>query len=135
MMNEYLSGISAVRGSSRVCGLLLDARLPFARSIDPRISVAIKSLKHTSGQMPIDSISSEFGMSRQHLTRKFQEHVGISPKFFARIVRMQDMLRRVENVRDVDWCTLALDSGYYDQAHMIDDFHDLCGISPARYFS
>ena len=48
---------------------------------------------------------------------------------------MQDMLRRVENVRDVDWCTLALDSGYYDQAHMIDDFRDLCGISPARYLA
>src|SRR5438105_3471018 len=113
----------------------LVARLPFARSIDPRISSAIKSLKRTSGQMPIDSIGSEFGMSRQHLTRKFQEHVGISPKFFARVVRMQDMLRRVENVRDVDWCTLALDSGYYDQAHMIDDFRDLCGISPARYLA
>jgi AraC-like DNA-binding protein len=115
------------------CALI--ARLSFARSIDRRIRAAIKSLRHTSGQMPIDSISSEFGMSRQHLTRKFQEQVGISPKLFARIVRMQDMLRRVENVREVDWCTLALDSGYYDQAHMIDDFRDLCGISPARYLA
>ncbi len=110
-------------------------RLPIARPIDPRISAAVKTMKRTSGQMPIDSMSSEFGMSRQHLTRKFQEHVGISPKFFARIVRIQDLLRRTKNVREVDWSTAALDSGYYDQAHMIDDFRDLCGVSPARYLA
>jgi hypothetical protein len=48
---------------------------------------------------------------------------------------MQDLLRRVRKVDVVDWCMLALDSGYYDQAHMIDDFRDLCGVSPARYLA
>jgi AraC-like DNA-binding protein len=110
-------------------------RLRAARTIDARISTAVALLKRRSGVASVDSLSEELGITRQHLARKFQEQVGLSPKTFARIVRMQDVLRRIRNVGEVDWCMLALDSGYYDQAHMIDDFQDLCGISPARYMA
>ena len=113
----------------------LVARLRSVRPIDPRIPRAVTSFRTTSGMIPVDALSADLGMSRQHLTRKFQEHVGLSPKLFSRIVRMQDLLRRVQKVRHVDWCMLALDSGYYDQSHMIDDFRDLCGISPAHYLA
>ena len=29
-----------------------------------------------------------------------------------------------------DWATLALDSGYFDQSHLIRDFQDFTGASP-----
>jgi AraC-like DNA-binding protein len=122
-VNEF----SSVRQQVR----LLDQTRP----LDPQIQHAISSLKSSSGMIPIDALSSDLGMSRQHLNRKFQAHIGLNSKTFARIVRMHHLLTRARNLEPVDWCTLALDAGYYDQAHMIDDFHDLCGISPARYLT
>ena len=110
-------------------------RLAGARAIDPRVRAAVASLRGKSGLTSVDSLSQELGITRQHLARRFQEQVGLTPKMFARITRMQDVLRRIGNGREVDWCTVALDSGYYDQAHMIDDFKDLCGTSPARYLA
>jgi AraC-like DNA-binding protein len=85
--------------------------------------------------IPIDTLSSDLGISRQHLNRKFQAHIGLNSKTFARIVRMHHLLARARNLEQLDWSMLALEAGYYDQAHMIDDFHDLCGISPARYLA
>jgi AraC-like DNA-binding protein len=130
-VNQFIS----VRRQVHLLDQTLRARLSSTRPLDPQIQHAIRSLKSSSGLIPIDALSSDLGISRQHLNRKFQAHIGLNSKTFARIVRMHHLLGRARNLEQVDWCTLALDAGYYDQAHMIDDFHDLCGISPARYLA
>jgi AraC-like DNA-binding protein len=33
------------------------------------------------------------------------------------------------------WTRVAYRCGYYDQAHMIQDFHDFTGASPSRFFA
>jgi AraC-like DNA-binding protein len=111
----------------------LRSRLSSTREIDQQIQHAITSIKSSCGTIPIDTLSADLGISRQHLNRKFQTHIGLNSKTFARIVRMHNLLSKARNLDVADWCMLALETGYYDQAHMIDDFNDLCGISPARY--
>ena len=58
---------------------------------------------------------------------------GLTPKLFCRVQRFQKVLRRIRTGREVDWTGVALDSGYFDQAHFIHDFKAFSGLSPTAY--
>jgi AraC-like DNA-binding protein len=78
----------------------------------------------------IDALARELGHSRQHLARLFREHVGVSPKHFARVARLQRAIDHVQRAPRAGLAGAALDLGYYDQAHMARDFNDLAGMTP-----
>jgi AraC-like DNA-binding protein len=59
--------------------------------------------------------------------------VGISPKRYCRIRRFQQALTRTGRGRPVDWSQVALDCGYYDQAHFIHEFRSFSGLTPTGY--
>ena len=61
----------------------------------------------------------------------FREHVGISPKLLARILRFN---RAVElSATPLAWAEVSQTCGYYDQAHMVRDFQQFSGYSPTEF--
>ncbi len=58
--------------------------------------------------------------------------MGVSPKWTIRLYRIQDALERIAN-RDTDWAVLALELGYFDQAHFIRNFKAMVGVAPGSY--
>ena len=102
-------------------------------TIDRRLDGAIALLN--CGGRNVDDIARVVGISRQHLARLFREHVGISPKLFARIARFRRLLgiaRR--NGAAPEWASLAAELGYTDPSHLIADFHEFAGTSPVPFF-
>ncbi len=79
----------------------------------------------------VEEVASHFGVTSRHLRRAFLENVGIAPKDFARSVRLQRVLQLTATT--TDWPRIASAAGYYDQAHLIGDFRDLVGITPAAF--
>ena len=70
--------------------------------------------------MPVGVLAQELGRSRRHLAASFREQLGMPPKALARLLRFE---RAVERLRGgADLAELALDCGYYDQAHFNRDF-------------
>jgi AraC-like DNA-binding protein len=73
------------------------------------------------------------------LTRLFQQEVGLTPKHFARVRRFLRVVQATRPQRTgqtqqrVNWARLAVDCGYYDQAHLINEFHAFAGVSPSAY--
>ncbi len=61
-----------------------------------------------------------------------RESWGIPPKLFARIVRLNAFLERSGEGTRERMVDLALDAGYFDQAHLLLDFRVLAGRSPGR---
>jgi transcriptional regulator GlxA family with amidase domain len=74
-------------------------------------------------------------ISRRRLARLFELEVGTTPKRHARLVRFRHLLREVHRAQTVDWPSLALDCGYFDQAHLIRDFRAFSGFSPTEYLA
>jgi AraC-like DNA-binding protein len=70
-------------------------------------------------------------VTSRHLRRAFAEHIGIGPKDFARTVRLQRAVRLSRTSQD--WSRIAAEAGYYDQAHLIADFHELVGVTPGAF--
>jgi AraC-like DNA-binding protein len=118
----------------RVSDLIATIESELLRRLDPdrdrRVDAAITRI--SAGNIRIDELAREIGISRQHLARQFLHHVGISPKTFARVMRF----RRVSDslsANDVDWADVAAEHGFYDQSHLIADFRELAGTTPTVF--
>ncbi len=80
------------------------------------------------------SVAQTMGLTRRTLERMFRTGIGLSPKRFLRIERMQALLLRLEsNPHAPNWSDLALTFGFSDQSHMIRDFRLLAGTTPSQY--
>jgi AraC-like DNA-binding protein len=99
---------------------------------------AVAELEARGGAVRVETLAATLGVSRQYLAAQFRDHVGLSPKLFARISRFRAarasaLAAATSDAADRyghDWATLALDSGYFDQSHLIRDFQDFTGASP-----
>ena len=85
-----------------------------------------------NGGGTIRQVTEEIGLSPRRFIEIFTEQVGMTPKVFCRLRRLQRALAAMQK-RRADWADLAVDCGYYDQAHFIHDFREFCGVRPTDY--
>jgi len=132
---ELLGEVQASRDLHRAAhsaehALLL--RLP-KRMGEPRVDKAVASILQSRGAQSVGALAWDAGISRQHLNHAFRDWVGASPKFFSRVVRFRCLLESLGQRRPVRWAELALQAGYFDQAHLIADFREFSGQSPEAF--
>ncbi len=108
--------------------LLSRAAWPLAP--DPALTWASNALDRGMG---VAAVADRLGWTGHRLARRFAERVGLPPKRYARIRRFQRVLRRATADRACDWARVAADCGFHDQAHLIHDFREFAGTTPARY--
>jgi AraC-like DNA-binding protein len=128
LLRERLLDASTPRAKSRVLEEVLSDHL--ALRLDPAVEYAIAALR---AGMPVSQLVSRLGLLPKTLVRRFSTAVGINPKRFARVERLQRVLRAVRLSSRPDWCALAAELGYTDQAHLIHDFRELADITPSEY--
>jgi AraC-like DNA-binding protein len=92
---------------------------------------AVARLQNDDVQPRIAELAGDLGVSSRHLRRVFTDTVGVAPKEFARMVRLQRALGLSH--APATWTERAVAAGYYDQAHFIADFRDLVGTTPGRF--
>ena len=78
----------------------------------------------------VQDVAADLGVSERHLRRVFREHVGLSPKAFARLLRFHRALGAARAERRPGWAEIAAGAGYYDQAHLIAEFRAITGVTP-----
>jgi AraC-like DNA-binding protein len=108
-------------------------RVDGARSALPSVTRALRRLHQSGGTVPVGAIASELGCSRRHLVTRFREHVGVTPKLLARILRFERVVSLVDARTAMGWAEIARACGYYDQAHMIRDFNQFAGGPPSEF--
>lgn len=105
-----------------------------ASNYDLRLLQLATKIIDCRGVISVDRLASAAGVSNRQLERRFRRNVGIGPKLLARIVRFQQVFRAVEQC-DSAWATVAVECGYYDQAHLIRDFNQFAQQTPAVLFA
>ena len=111
---------------------LLEAELvdPSAPGIVQKVSAYIVQ---QNGQVRVDDLAFDAGMSARQLRRLFLDQMGLTPKHFCRVIRFRHSLPRLRETQRGDWADVALDCGYYDQAHFINDFREFSGYTPGEF--
>lgn len=112
----------------------LALRLRENSPIDRLLRRAVEKVSIENGGRPIAALAKDMGISERGLERRFKQSIGLSPKMFSRIVRFQGVLRSLESAAAPGILDAAADFGYYDQSHLINDFRQFAGVSPAAFF-
>lgn len=110
----------------------LTTMLPKSERRRSLVERAVVELGASQGTLAISDLGRRLGVTPRQLERRFRHEAGLTPKRFARILRFNNLLRLCQN-RPATWTEYSLACGYYDQAHLIRDFHDLAGMSPRAF--
>jgi AraC-like DNA-binding protein len=97
------------------------------------VQAALAGLDASAGQLRIDDLAERLGVSRQHLAAQFRDRVGLTPKLYARIQRFRRATDALRAATAPDWPQLALECGYFDQSHLINDFQEFAGSAPLSF--
>jgi AraC-like DNA-binding protein len=108
-------------------------RLQTGPARSPAVSFAIAMFQRPSRVPSVAAVVERIGYSQRHLIASFRNEVGLTPKMFSRIARWRRAIDSLRGPRPVNWSALAVDCGYFDQAHFIHEFRELAGITPAAY--
>ena len=111
------------------------AQLARPLELHPAVEYAVYHMRRVPHITTVRSITEKIGLSQRRFIQLFSQQVGLAPKTFCRVRRFQRVLQKVYGMSEVEWTQLALDCGYYDQAHFIHDFQAFSGITPSAYLS
>lgn len=103
---------------------------------DPNVEEAAKitqTIMDDSSILKVDHLTERFERSKRSLQRLFRTYVGVSPKWVIQRYRLHEAAEQMASGKTDNWPQLALDLGYFDQAHFIRDFKSVVGQSPAEY--
>jgi AraC-like DNA-binding protein len=102
-------------------------------SQSPFVERASREIAKTKAFVKVDELVKNLGTNSKTLERHFNREVGITPKFYSRVVRFQRVLQRLNCANTKSWADLAYSFNYSDQAHFIKDFKEFAGATPSSF--
>lgn len=131
--DPVLDGGVFTAGAATVSAFLAD-RLP-ADPAGDEVAAWVRRASTTPDLRRVDDLAVACGVGVRQLQRLFAEHVGVSPKWLLRRLRLQEVTDTLAAApgAPVDWAGLAADLGYVDQAHLSRDFAAMFGEPPTVY--
>lgn len=96
------------------------------------VSACIKTLQTTHHDLSIADLCKHYSVSQRWLQVQFKNYIGISPKTLQKIFRFNSGIHLL-NGREQQLTDVAMESGYYDQAHFNREFKALSGVTPRAY--
>ncbi len=96
---------------------------------------AIAALSSAHGDLDLDGLASQANLSSRQFRRRCHQETGLTPKHLCRILRFRRAQQLAAGASKVNWSRIAAETGYFDQAHLIRDFREFTGRTPASVFS
>jgi AraC-like DNA-binding protein len=132
-IRERLAFAPSARERFRLLENALRSRLNGPLEHHPAVSLALDGFRSDHSRALVRKLAREAGLSDRRFIDVFRSEVGLNPKLFTRIERFQRVLEEVHHLPEHEWEQLALEHGYFDQSHLIRDFLEFSGFSPADY--
>jgi AraC-like DNA-binding protein len=111
--------------ADQIDALLLRCLEQRAGAVDRRIRAATTML---ADGMSVREVAQAIGLSERQLARRFEARVGVTPKTFGRVMRLQHAVTALSAGETLS--SAASRAGYADQAHFTRDARELAGVTP-----
>jgi AraC-like DNA-binding protein len=130
ILRERVLEAPTPEGMLQVLEAALLERLGAPDPPDASVGFAVRALERG---LPVSEVTARLDVLPKRFVRRFRSRIGLTPKRFARVRRLQRALRAVAHEPETEWAEAAAENGYYDQSHLIHDFRELAGITPTAY--
>jgi AraC-like DNA-binding protein len=95
----------------------------------PGVAAAVDAIE-ANPSIQMADLRDLVGMTTKRLIALFRAEIGLSPKAYARIRRLQAALRLLGSMSGA---RVAAEVGYFDQAHFVREFRSFTGMTPTQY--
>ncbi|MCP3421307.1 helix-turn-helix domain-containing protein [Nocardioides pinisoli] len=87
--------------------------------------------------VPVAAVADAVGYSRRRLTQLLTAETGHGPKTLQRLARFDVARREVVAAASTgsSLARVAARTGYYDQSHLVRDFHEFAGLGPSAWLA
>jgi AraC-like DNA-binding protein len=109
-------------------------RIARARAPDSSIAWMAAQIEASAGELRVGALQKETGLSKARVIERFRAQIGVRPKLYARLVRFRRVLDCLQR-GDLALADVALEAGYYDQAHLSVEFREFAGLSPTAFIA
>ena len=114
---------------------LLLAGIPKPDASPNSVQRAIEAITAGHGTSDLELVARQANLGVRQFRRRCLEESGLAPKHLSRVLRFRYACELARNSQQPEWTSIALEAGYFDQAHLIRDFHEFAGGSPMTVFS
>jgi AraC-like DNA-binding protein len=132
--HELHERLIAARSVAARFGLLEEFMLSQARMSvhrHPGVAAAMAAVE-ANPSIRMAEVRELAGLSTKRLIELFRAEVGLSPKEYARVRRLQATLRHL-SADAAGGAHIAADIGYFDQSHFLREFRSFTGMTPTQY--
>ncbi|HTP67272.1 MAG TPA: AraC family transcriptional regulator [Dongiaceae bacterium] len=103
------------------------------RACHPAVTFALQQFHGEPSVARIAAVKNAIGLSPKRFIERFKAEIGVTPKRYCRLLRFQRAVKIAHAGTPLDWAQLALECGYFDQAHFIHEFREFSGLTPSAY--
>lgn len=132
-LGERLCAAITPQRRFRIMESVLRARLHGETTRQVQMKIALNMFATGGNGVLVRDVARELGLAQRQFIQLFSSHVGLTPKVFCRILRFQRARLLAEKLDTPRWAELALNCGYFDQSHLINDFQEFSGSTPGIY--
>ena len=94
------------------------------------LNKSVEIIRKHKGILSMDELAGKVYISTRQIEREFKQKIGISPKSYMRIARLNEVNRMINSRQRLNLTEISFAAGYSDQAHFIRDFKHFTGESP-----
>jgi AraC-like DNA-binding protein len=135
-LRERVLGAPTAEAKLETTHQMLSARLArISRPPHPAVRPAATRIDAAPESYRIAELSETLGLSQRRFEQIFRADLGMTPKAYQRLQRFRRALVRIEDATRAGWAAFARDCGYYDQAHLINEFRAHSGLTPPEYLA
>jgi AraC-like DNA-binding protein len=113
----------------------LVARLAVGREPNMLVWDSLRVIRSYGGILSIQQLAEWLFISQRQLDRLYQTQVGLSPKHYARLLRVDAARHALKGVQTASLTDLGLQFGFSDQSHFIREFKSIIGMTPGDYLA
>ena len=132
-LDEKVALAKAARDRVKVVEDFLLRQLRGSKRNSELINIMVQDIYTANGSIAIRDLIRKYHTTERQMERFFAIQVGLSAKTFSRIIRFQRSFQLAPHAKTLTH--LALDAGYFDQAHFSREFRSFTGLSPRQYFN